>query len=149
MEVLVINCQKRIKLNLVRLRKVAREALKRLGCLDKELSVALVDDGKMMELNRRYLGRDRPSDVLAFPMDSDDGPLLGDVVISVDRALAQAKQARKGLDEELIILLLHGVLHLLGYDHTGSRREASRMAAVQAKLASELASLLPLASGRP
>ncbi len=134
---------------MARLRKVAREALKRLGCLDKELSVALVDDGKMMELNRRYLGRDRPSDVLAFPMDSADGPLLGDVVISVDRALAQAKQARKGLDEELIILLLHGVLHLLGYDHTGSRREANRMAAVQAKLASELASLLPLAAGRP
>ena len=118
-------------------------------CLDKELSVALVDDEQMRELNRRYRGRDRPTDVLAFPMDSADGPLLGDVVISVDTALVQAKLASQALEEEVMVLLLHGILHLLGYDHTGSKLEARRMAAAQAKLTSELASLLPSAAGRP
>ena len=149
MEVLVTNRQKKIRLNLARVRKVAREALKSLECLDKELSVALVDDEQMRELNRRYRGRDRPTDVLAFPMDSADGPLLGDVVISVDTALVQAKLASQALEEEVMVLLLHGILHLLGYDHTGSKLEARRMAAAQAKLTSELASLLPSAAGRP
>src|SRR3990172_8848518 len=139
MEVLVTNRQKKIRLNLARVRKVAREALKSLECLDKELSVALVDDEQMRELNRRYRGRDRPTDVLAFPMDSADGPLLGDVVISVDTALVQAKLASQALEEEVMVLLLHGILHLLGYDHTGSKLEARRMAAAQAKLTSELA----------
>lgn len=91
-----------------------------------------MDDEEITGLNRLYLGRNGPTDVLAFPMSQGElrhiNPhLMGDVVISIDQAARQAKRLRHTLEEELLILILHGVLHLLGYDHTGSAREAKRM----------------------
>ena len=90
-----------------------------------ELSILLVSDREMRALNRRWRGRDRPTDVLSFPQ--DDGRLLGDVVISVDTARRQAAEQDTTLNRETGRLLIHGLLHLLGYDHERSPAEARRM----------------------
>lgn len=104
-----------------------------------ELSLAFVDNQEITRLNRQYLGKDRPTDVLAFPMNRGEmshiNPhMLGDVVISVDQAALQAKRMKHSLEEELLILILHGLLHLLGYDHTGSAREAKKMKEMEHRL---------------
>ncbi len=81
-----------------------------------ELSVAVVGDEEITRLNRRYLGRDRPTDVIAFPYESRLGHLEGEVVINADEALRQAERVTHGPQEELLLYAVHGVLHLLGHD---------------------------------
>ena len=117
-----------------------------LGREDSELSVMIVDDAHMRHLNREWRGKDRPTDVLSFPqLETDAGPFadeeevpLGDVVISIDTARAQAEAGGWTLDEELNRLLLHGVLHLLGYDHENGGEEERRMKAEELRLADAL-----------
>ncbi len=85
-------------------------------------------DPEIHDLNRRYRGKDRPTDVLSFPLaDALQSSLLGEVVISVETAARQAQRRGHSLREELQTLLIHGVLHLVGYDHEVSRSEAMRM----------------------
>jgi probable rRNA maturation factor len=103
-----------------------------LGCSEKELSILFIDDPGMAQLNERYLGRKGPTNVLAFPMASGpepgyESPMLGDVVISVDTALREAGELNEDPDFTINRLLIHGVLHLLGYDHTQTEAEAARM----------------------
>jgi probable rRNA maturation factor len=87
-----------------------------------------VTDPEIQILNRQYRGKDKPTDVLSFPLADALQPfLLGDVVISVETAARQAQRRGHSLREELQILLVHGILHLLGYDHEISRSEAIRM----------------------
>lgn len=89
------------------------------GAVHREVSVLLTDDAEIQTLNRDYRGVDKPTDVLAFAMD-EAGAVdlsLGDVVISVERARAQAASRNVELDRELELLAVHGTLHLLGYDH--------------------------------
>lgn len=108
---------------------------------DGELTVVLTDDAQLQELNRDFLGIDAPTDVLSFPAsetDPDSGAAyLGDVLISVPRAEAQARQAGHPLEAEIQLLVVHGVLHLLGHDHaeTGER---ARMWAAQAEILQRL-----------
>ena len=85
-------------------------------------------DQTIHELNSQYRNKDKPTDVLSFPLADDVYPwLLGDVVISIDTAQRQARRRRHSLREEVLTLLIHGILHLLGYDHEISRSEAIRM----------------------
>ena len=96
--------------------------------MEAELSLALVNDEEIQELNRRYRGQDKPTDVLSFPLQDRLCPtLLGEVIISLDTAKRQAEKRRIPLAEEVQTLLIHGILHLLGYDHEISRSEAIRM----------------------
>ena len=104
------------------------------------MTIAIVPDGRVQQLNRRYRGKDVPTDVLSFPASADrlrrgkssgDRGYLGDVVIAAGVARRQAKQAGHSLQHELRVLALHGLLHLLGYDH---ERDAGRMARVEARL---------------
>lgn len=114
-----------------RLGRRARRVLAALGLGDAELSLLLVSDAEMRRLNREWRGKDRPTDVLSFAQ--ADGPggapagLLGDVVISLDTARRQAAEQAAPVAAELDRLLVHGVLHLLGYDHERSAAEARRM----------------------
>jgi probable rRNA maturation factor len=115
---------------------VARD-LRRLvdGCLRREsagrceVHVLLTGDERIRKLNRDYLGLDRATDVLSFP-DGGELPtgrrLLGQIVVSIDTARAQAGQAGLSESRELAELVLHGLLHLLGYDHSSDRGEMSR-----------------------
>jgi rRNA maturation RNase YbeY len=114
-----------------RLRRSACRLLRGLGLPEAELSVVLVSDAEMRKLNRRWRGKDRPTDVLSFSQVEGPGPapsgLLGDVVISVDTARRQAAERAAPLGREGERLLVHGLLHLLGYDHERSPAEARRM----------------------
>ena len=97
-----------------------------------ELSLLFTDDTAIAELNRRFLNREGPTNVLAFPMRDDEhgGPdtaMLGDIAISLDTALRDAQLSGESLDETIDRLLIHGLLHLLGYKHEASQREARHM----------------------
>jgi len=109
---------------------LAQRIIEAAGEPGAELSVEFVGDGRMRGLNRRYRRRDRSTDVLAFPMREAVGPttpLLGDVVISLPSALRQAAAGGGSADQEVARLMVHGVLHLLGYDHERGERQARRM----------------------
>jgi probable rRNA maturation factor len=114
-----------------RLGRAAERLLDRLRLAGAELSILLVSDREMRTLNRRWRGADRPTDVLAFAQREGDGEapdgVLGDVVISVDTARRQAAEHGQALAHEGERLLIHGLLHLLGYDHERSAAEARRM----------------------
>lgn len=106
----------------------------------REVSVLLTDDREIHALNLEYRQKDKPTDVLAFALDEAAGPVgpLGDVVISVERAAAQARSRRTTLDAELELLAVHGTLHLLGYDHAEpgeARVMRARTRAVRRRLA--------------
>jgi len=92
---------------------------------DKEVSVALVDDSYIHGLNHRYRGKDQPTDVLSFPQ--DDKFLLGDIIISLETAQRQAEEYNHSFAREVGFLTVHGMLHLLGYDHyDGEERRIMR-----------------------
>jgi len=99
------------------------------------LSILIVNDAQIREINRDYLGKDRPTNVISFAMQEGEGEgiqpdLLGDVVISAETAARDAAEAGTSFESELYFLLLHGVLHLLGYDHErGTAAEAEKMEA--------------------
>ena len=102
-----------------------------LGCGNQELSVLITDDKKIRELNKKYRGQDRATDVLSFPQNEGeenepDYHLMGDVVISTVTAKRQASQHGLSLEEEIVLLLIHGILHLLGFNHERSE-EACHM----------------------
>jgi probable rRNA maturation factor len=110
------------------LRSRASRILRELSHARSELSVALVDDAGIADLNARYRGVSRPTDVLAFALSEGEhadrrGKLLGDVVISVETAARQARRAHRGLDAVVARLLIHGTLHLLGRDHQTDAEE--------------------------
>ncbi|MEJ2352831.1 MAG: rRNA maturation RNase YbeY [Anaerolineales bacterium] len=89
--------------------------------LDTELTIVITEDANLQRLNHQFLGIDAPTDVLSFPsgdIDPDTGePYLGDILISYPRAQAQAESAGHPVEAEVQLLVIHGILHLLGYDH--------------------------------
>jgi len=115
--------------------RLAQTLLTRVGESAAELGLVFIGDRRMRRLNRVYRRKDRTTDVLAFAMREAVPPRalghtstpLGDVVISIPTALRQAKQSRRSLDHEIVILMIHGILHLCGYDHERGRAEARRM----------------------
>jgi probable rRNA maturation factor len=142
MAIRVQNRHRTIRIDARRLSRLARIALESLGLAGVECGVLLVDDRRMACLNGRYRGQPRPTDVLAFGMREGRfgrmaGDLLGDVVISLDTAVRQARARQARLDAEVGWLLLHGLLHLAGYDHrTAAQRR--RMVARQRALARQV-----------
>ena len=105
-----------------------------LGCEDTELSIVLVDDDEIGRLNLAYLDRKGPTNVISFPMNEGsfnelNPEMLGDVVISVETAAGDAEKGGYTLDEMLDFYLVHGILHLLGYDHEDSVDRAAEMEA--------------------
>jgi probable rRNA maturation factor len=104
------------------------------GVPDADLSIVLVENARIQDLNRDFLGHDAPTDVLSFPADEPDPETgrryLGDVVISLKRATEQAEERGHAVEAEMQLLVVHGVLHLLGHDHAGVD-EKNRMWAAQ------------------
>ncbi len=138
MPVLISSRLRRRRLRLSRLQSLAETILRKAGAAGADLSLLLVGDRSMRRLNRVYRHKDRTTDVLAFPMrpvrsrltphaSRFTSSMLGDIVISLPQAERQAAQAGHTLDRELTVLVIHGILHLLGYDHERSLREARRM----------------------
>ncbi len=146
MAVLINNRQSHQKINPRKTRKTARAILNALECPDGELSLSIVDDQEIAELNSRYLNRSGPTNVIAFPMQegrfSDITPgLLGDVVISADTAAKEAEAAGMDMETRFVQLLVHGILHLFGYDHETDENEAREMEARAGELMAMLETL--------
>jgi probable rRNA maturation factor len=109
---------------------LAETILDAVGESESELSIELVGDRRIRSLNKQYRGQDIATDVLAFALREAPGPMspvIGDVVISIPTASRQAIIHRHSVDKELAILLIHGILHLCGYDHERGPKEAARM----------------------
>jgi len=98
------------------MKRLARVVLEKQGHRGKEVALLLTDDATIQNLNRSYRKVDQPTDVLAFPMPNDE-EILGDIAISVESARRQAACAGHDLETELKYLLLHGLLHLCGFNH--------------------------------
>jgi len=123
---------KKIKIDVQKIQKYLFRILEKINCKGKELSLLFVNDEDITEINRQYLNRDYATNVIAFPMLEgefcDINPnILGDIVISVDTALRDAQSEGFDFDDEVDYLLIHGVLHLIGYDHEKSESEAAIM----------------------
>ncbi len=121
-EIEVVNRQRRVPLDCGRWEAFVERALKAAPANGAGVTVAFVSDRVMRGLNRRWRGKRGTTDVLSFPSGQDEferteGTSLGDVVISLEQAARQAKEQGLELDEEVSQLILHGVLHLCGYDH--------------------------------
>lgn len=126
------------KVDVARLRRRGQKVLSAVGESRSELSIALVDDPQIKELNTRWRDRRRSTDVLSFSQIEGDfadhrGGLLGDVVISVETAASEAASKHRALDEVVTKLLIHGVLHLIGHDHEEDE-EAMRMRAEERRI---------------
>jgi len=133
MEVLIDNRQKKYPMAMTKIQQKARDILNVLECHDAELSVLIVDDPQIATLNQKYLHRSGPTNVIAFPMHTDVFPninpgLLGDVVISIETAAREGERIGIGMEERIVQLLVHGILHLIGYDHEKSEAQAEQMA---------------------
>ena len=126
------------KLPLRRIQRTAEKILDFVDESDSELSLALVDNVAITKLNKKYRRKPKPTDVLSFQVETPmngDPKLLGDVVISIDQAREQAKTGGWTLSQEIDRLLIHGILHLLGYDHERSAKDARLMRALEKKIA--------------
>jgi probable rRNA maturation factor len=127
------NRQRRLPVETRKLRRVAERTLDALGFPASELSVLVVGDRTIRRLNRDYLGRDKATNVISFAMQEGEfaelnPDLLGDVVISADTAAREAAEGGIPFPDRLAFLLLHGILHLTGFDHERSgEAEAARM----------------------
>ena len=138
MAIEVLNRQRLARVDAQRFASLADAMLGAVGKAGTSLTLVFVRDRTMRDLNRTYRSQDRTTDVLSFP--ANDGPggadktglfgeaeFLGDVVVSVDTASQQATEAGHSLDRELNELVMHGVLHLCGYDHETDRGEMNRL----------------------
>lgn len=146
----VVNRQKALPLDLPKIRRTVRAILKQLGVAEARLSVVFVTDGEMRKINRTYLQHDYTTDVLSFnltapvtgtarlPAALRSAALEGDVIVCPAMARRQAKVYACAPQDELTLYLIHGILHLLGYDDHGAdavrrmrRKEAELMAALK------------------
>ena len=130
MNIHIENRQKAVKLDLRRIRRVVHKLEKILNCPDQEISLLFVDNEQIRQINRQYLNRDHPTNVISFPLrEGDYGDInphvLGDIVISAERAFHVAVAGDLSLNDEIDFLVIHGLLHLLGYNHEGGNKKES------------------------
>lgn len=119
-----------------KVKSITEFIMKELGSAEREISILLTTDAEIKELNRKYRGKDSPTDVLSFVM--DDPELIGDVVISIERVSDQASRFGCSEDEECARLLAHGTLHLLGFEHENGGTEAAKMKRKETELLAAL-----------
>lgn len=128
--------------------EILQKAIKKLGYAGKniELSINLVGEGRIKALNKKYLGKNRVTDVLSFPISNkvsirpiDNGIIaLGDIFICLPVAKRGALKEGTGLNSKLALLAVHGLLHLAGYGHEGSKKESIKMLDLQKKILDEI-----------
>jgi probable rRNA maturation factor len=139
MPILIENRQKKVELDTSRLHRSINVILQHLDREGSEVSLLIVDDPGIQKINKEYLGRDYPTNVIAFSqLEGEYGDInphiLGDIVISAETALRDADGESLPLEDELDYLLIHGVLHLIGYDHEATDSEARRMQDMEKEL---------------
>ena len=126
----VVNRQRKVRIDPKRWQTFSEKALKTIRTDPQDVTIAFVSDRQIQELNRRFRGIDKPTDVLSFP---DEEPSqtssgnLGDIAVSLERAAIQAEDNGMTLDDEIAQLILHGLLHLCGYDHESDNGQMNRL----------------------
>jgi probable rRNA maturation factor len=128
----IINRQRRRKINAKQWCEFGEKALQAIGGDNQSATIVFVSDDAIRKLNRRFRGKNYATDVLSFPSEAeafevDNQTQLGEIVISVQRAAAQAKRSGLSFSNEVRQLILHGLLHLCGYDHETDRGEMNRL----------------------
>ena len=123
----VVNRQRRVTIDTKTWTTFATKALAAMGNEHASATIAFVSDKKIRELNREFRGVDKATDVLSFPAGGPDELELGDIAVSVDTAAAQAKENGLKFENEIEQLILHGLLHLSGYDHETDNGEMNRL----------------------
>lgn len=121
----VVNRQRSKKVETETWSRFASKALNAIGNHGPSATIAFVSDTNIRKLNKQFRNVDKPTDVLSFPADEKEN--LGDIAISIDRAAAQAKENGLTLEDEIAQLILHGLLHLCGYDHETDNGEMNRL----------------------
>ncbi|MFA5321658.1 MAG: rRNA maturation RNase YbeY [Smithella sp.] len=140
MKIHIENNQNKSKIERRRIRSTVSRVFRILECPDKEVSIFFTDDNNIRELNKKYLGRDKATNVLSFSLREgeygDINPqMMGDIVISVDTAQKDARKGNLTFEQEIDFLLIHGILHLLGYNHENtSPAKAKEMGEKQKEL---------------
>jgi probable rRNA maturation factor len=133
MKLQIENSQSKIKIDKRMIRSTVLKILKTLDCADKEISLSFVDDEKIKQLNKQYLGKDKATNVLSFSLlEGEYGninpQILGDIIISVETAQRDALYGKLTIDQEIDFLIIHGILHLLGYNHENTtEKETNKM----------------------
>jgi len=122
-----VNRQRKIRIETKAWESFAEKAAAAIDKREATATIAFVSDKTIRQLNRQFRGVDKATDVLSFPADETDKSNLGDIAISVDTAAKQAKENGLTLDEEVAQLILHGLLHLCGYDHETDSGEMNRL----------------------
>jgi rRNA maturation RNase YbeY len=130
------NRQRAVAIHTAVVKKRVLQIMAYLGCAEQELSVVFGSDRLLQELNRTYRHKDRPTNVLAFPQSptyagEPASSMLGDVLVSLPTAAREAQDLNQSLEERVVYLVLHGILHLLGYEHEGSVAQRRRMEALE------------------
>lgn len=127
----IVNRQRKAKIDLTAWRDFTKKATEAISeARGGNLTVAFVSDRKMRELNNTFRGKNRTTDVLSFPFEADpfeETNNLGDVIISIEQASRQAQENNLNLETEIKQLILHGILHLCGYDHERDAGEMNRL----------------------
>ena len=128
----VVSRQRRRKMDCERWQMFGEQALKAIGKAGHHATIAFVSDRQVRILNKRFRGLDKPTDVLSFPAGDEEftemsEPNLGDIAISVERAETQAVENGLAFEKEIAQLILHGLLHLCGYDHETDKGQMDRL----------------------
>lgn len=128
----VLNRQRRCKIDAKQCREFGEQALQAIGRNRRDATIVFVGDDAIKKLNRRFRGRNHATDVLSFPFEAEAFEIqnqshLGEIVISVQRAAAQARRNSLSFSNEVKQLILHGLLHLCGYDHETDNGEMNRL----------------------
>lgn len=128
-----IICKSRVSLDTERLTQLANQVLKKVGFKNKTINLILIDDQEIQEINKTYRGKNKSTDVISYQVADndfvvgDDDSIFGEIVISYQTAIEQAKELRVSLFERLLVLFIHGFVHILGYDHEKSVAAAKQM----------------------
>ena len=143
MTICIHNRQRTVAIHTAIVKKRVQQIMAYLGCADQELSVVFGSDRLLQELNRTYRHKDRPTNVLAFPQSPTYAgepatAMLGDVIVSLPTAAREARDLHQSLEERVVYLLLHGILHLLGYDHERSAAQRRCMEALERQVLAHL-----------
>lgn len=116
LQIAITNEHDRLKIDLARLRKAVEAVFAGERIAEGEISVAVVDDAAIHELNRRWLAHDEPTDVLSFVLEESEGYREGEIIVSADTAQARAAEFGWSPEDELLLYVVHGALHIAGYD---------------------------------
>lgn len=135
LDIACANRQTRYAINEQRLIEGVKKVLAQASVTRGEISVTVVDDAHMHALNRQHLDHDYPTDVLSFVLERSDNLLDGEIIVSADYAAAEAQRFGWSRDDELLLYVVHGALHLIGYDDTSSAAAANMRSQERAVLA--------------